>query len=256
VSGHDGSDSTATGNGSTAAGDELDLPPIPPAEREAAQAVRRLGMALLGRTVSAEMASRVAAQVAALAAEVEAASPERTKVDAFLGYTGVARARHFLTTGHWPAPSADYGEVRFDAMSYIGGPVHPFSAGARYYRDGDEAVARVTVDMGFEGPPGRVHGGTIASIFDEVMGTVFRIRALPSAFTGSLNVRFEAPAPLNVELEFRARLVNVEGRKHFVEAEATGPDGRFASATAVFIQMAGDHMAATYGRLLEGEGHS
>ena len=36
---------------------------------------------------------------------------------------------------------------------------------------------------------------------------------------------------------------------------AAGPDGRFASATAVFIQMAGDHMAATYGRLLEGEGH-
>lgn len=250
MSGPDGGDGTQT------PGNELDLPAIPPAEREAAQAIRRLGMALLGRTVSPELLARVADQAAALAAEVEAASPERTKVDAFLGYTGVARARHFLTTGHWPAPSADYGEIRFDAMSYIGGPVHPFSAGARYYRDGDEAVARVTVDMGFEGPPGRVHGGTVASIFDEVMGTVFRIRALPSAFTGSLNVRFEAPAPLGVELEFRARLTGVEGRKHFVEAEATGPDGRFASATAVFIQMASDHMAATYGPLLEGEGHS
>jgi acyl-coenzyme A thioesterase PaaI-like protein len=64
----------------------------------------------------------------------------------------------------------------------------------------------------------------------------------PSAFTGELTVRFEAPAPLEVPLEFRGRLVESKGRRQFLEGEASGPDGRFASAKAIFINMAPEHL--------------
>lgn len=234
--------------------DDLDLPPLPEVEVAAAAAVRRLAVALLGRTVNPELSARVAEAANALAAEVEAASPTRAKAEAFLRYTGEQRVHHFLTTGHWPPPPPESSEVRFDVLSFVGGPLNPLSAGARYHREGDEAVCRVTLDVGYEGPPERVHGGMVASLFDEVMGTVFRIRSMPSAFTGTLSVRFEGPAPLGVELEFRARLARTEGRKYFVEAEATGPAGRFASATAIFIELATEHMTSTYAQILSESG--
>lgn len=230
---------------------DLELPPLPEVEVAAAAAVRRLASALLGRTVDPALSARVAEVAGALADEVEAASPKRAKAEAFLRYTGEQRVHHFLTTGRWPPPPEDSAEVRFDVMSYIGGPLSPLSAGARYFRDGDEAVCRVTLDVGYEGPPERVHGGMVASLFDEVMGTVFRIRSMPSAFTGTLSVRFEGAAPLGVELELRARLARIEGRKYFVEAEGTSPSGRFASATAVFIEMATEQMASTYAEILK-----
>jgi acyl dehydratase len=74
-------------------------------------------------------------------------------------------------------------------------------------------------------------------VFDEVLGAVFRAIGSPSAFTGELTVRFEAPAPLNTELEFRARQVSVEGRRRILEGEARSPDGQFAKASGIFIEM-------------------
>lgn len=229
--------------------DGYEPPPLPAVELEAAEAVRRLGVALLGRRVDPGLSAEVARAASELAARVEQASPTRTKAEAFLTYNGQQRVGYFLTNGRWPPPPPDGSEMVFDTMSYIGGPLNPLSARARYFRQGDEAVGRVTIDVGHEGPPDRVHGGMVASIFDEVMGTVFRVQSLPSAFTGSLSVRFEGPAPIGVELEFRARLAGVDGRKYAIEGEATGPQGRFASATAVFIEMNPEHMAATYAGL-------
>ena len=146
---------------------------------------------------------------------------------------------------HWPPGPPDGGAIEFDPTSLVGGPLNPFAMGARYHREGDEAVGRVTLGPCFEGPPERVHGGVICAIFDEVLGCVFRATGTPSGFTGELRVRFEAPAPLGVELEFRGRQVGAEGRRQFLEGEATGPDGvRFASAAATFVQMTPEHLRA------------
>ena len=58
-------------------------------------------------------------------------------------------------------------------------------------------------------------------------------------------MRFEAPCPVGVDLEFRARQVGESGRKRFLEGEAKSADGRFASATATFIEMRIDHFVDT-----------
>lgn len=211
--------------------------PLPQDELDAAAAIGRLGRALLSRSVDPALAARIATEATALAAEVEAECEIQTKAEAFTRYTGHQRVEHFVATGEWPPGPPDGGEVLFDVLSFVGGQLNPFSAGAVFHRDGDEAVARLRFSRCFEGPPDRAHGGIVAAVFDEVMGSVFRVLGIASAFTGSLDVRFEAGAPLNTDVEFRARLVAHEGRKFTVEAEATGPDGRFASASAVFIEM-------------------
>lgn len=152
------------------------------------------------------------------------------------------RMARFVASGQWPEPPPTGSKLEFDPVSVVGGELNPFSMGARYYRDGDESVGRVNLGPCFEGPPGRAHGGVICAVFDEVLGSVFRATGTPSAFTGELSIRFEKPAPLGVELEFRGRRVGSKGRRQFLEGEATGPDGRFAIATGTFIEMSPEQL--------------
>jgi acyl-coenzyme A thioesterase PaaI-like protein len=210
--------------------------PLPAPELALAAAVRRLGSAVVSRTIDPELAAVLAERVSALAALAEA-GPPRSKAEAIEAYPGLQRIGHFVSTGRWPPPPGDGERIPFDALSYIGGELNPFSMAARYHRDGDEAVARVTFTRCYEGPPRRAHGGAVASVFDEVMTALFRALGLASAFTGTLAVRFEAPAPIEVEVEFRARLAATDGRKLTVEATAAGPDGRFATASATFVEL-------------------
>ena len=202
-------------------------------QQRLAESVQRLGELIITRPLTDDQAALLAEQVDAL----DAAFADIEPVDKMDRFGGRNRVHEFMDTGKWPAPPPDGEEMDFDIGSAVGGEFNPFSIGAVYYRDGDESVGRVTVPRCYEGPPGRVHGGFICAIFDEVMGTVFRATGTSSAFTGELSVRFEGPAPIATELEFRAREIRTEGRKRFLEGVATGPDGRFASATATFINM-------------------
>jgi acyl-coenzyme A thioesterase PaaI-like protein len=209
-------------------------------EVDLARSFNRLGHLLVGRRLDPDRAAALTALFDELAEEA-AELPVVTKAERLHAGDGVTT---FLETGEWPPPPADGAPLEFDPASLVGGELNPFTMGARYHRDGDEAVGRVTLGPGFEGPPERVHGGVICAIFDEVMGSVFRATGTASGFTGELKVRFEAAAPLGVELEFRARQVGSKGRRQFVEGEATGPDGRFASATATFVQMTAEQLLA------------
>lgn len=209
-------------------------------EVELARSLNRLAHLLVGHRIDHDRAPAIAALLDELGDEV-AAWPEITKAERLHSRD---RVTSFLETGQWPPPPPDGARLEFDPASLVGGTLNPFTMGAHYHRDGDEAVGLVTLGPGHEGPPNRVHGGAICAIFDEVMGSVFRATGSPSGFTGELKVRFEAAAPLGVELEFRARQVGAEGRRQFVEGEATGPDGRFASATAIFVQMTADQLLA------------
>lgn len=213
---------------------------LPAHEVELALAVNRLGHRLVTHRIDPDRARAIAALLDELSDEV-GGRPEVSKAERLHLRD---RITTFLQTGEWPAPPPDGSPLEFDPCSLVGGDLNPFTMGARYHRDGDEAVGLVTLGPCFEGPPERVHGGAICAIFDEVMGSVFRATGTASGFTGELKVRFEAAAPLGVELEFRARQVGASGRRQFIEGEATGPDGRFASATATFVQMTAEQLVA------------
>ena len=200
--------------------------------------MQQLGELIITRPLDDDTASELAASIEAHAAVFDDIAPQ-PKTERF-GRRN--RVHEFMATGRWPEPPPDGSEMDFDIASAVGGAFNPFSMGTTYYRNGDESVAKVTVPRSFEGPPGRVHGGFLCAIFDEVMGTVFRATGTASAFTGELTVRFVGPAPIGTELEFRAREVRTEGRKRFLEAEGTGPEGQFATAHAVFINMKPEHL--------------
>lgn len=195
--------------------------------------VNRLGGALIGRAIDPAVAAKITTALQALTAEIEQA--ELISKGENLGRRN--RISTFLETGQWPEPPPDGARMEFDPASVVGGELNPFTIGAQYYRDGEEAVGKVTVGRCFEGPPERVHGGIICAIFDEVMGSVFRATGTASAFTGELTVRFTAPCPIETELEFRAELVGSAGRRRLLVGSASGPDGEFATAKATFVEM-------------------
>lgn len=221
---------------------------LPAAEIAAADALRRLGEGLIGRNIDTERSAEVARRLEELVTLV-GESPSRTKVEAYARYQGHQRIGHYVEYGRWPDPPPDGEEVTFDALSFVGGRLNPFAGGVRYYRDGDEVVAKANLSASYEGPPNRIHGGMVAAVFDEVMGAVFRVRAMASSFTGTLTVRYTGPAPLDEEIVFRARLTETRGRKHFVEASASSGSGPVAEAEATFIQMSDEQFAAAIGAI-------
>ena len=91
-----------------------------------------------------------------------------------------------------------------------------------------------TFGAAYEGPPGCVHGGFVAALFDEVLGFAQALTDRPG-MTGTLTVRYRAPTPLNRELVYRARIVRVEGRKIFAEADMHAADLLCGEAEGIFV---------------------
>jgi acyl-coenzyme A thioesterase PaaI-like protein len=104
--------------------------------------------------------------------------------------------------------------------------------------DGRRIVeGRVTCPLLYEGPPGGVHGGYVAGLFDDVLGGTQQLIEGPSGLTGTLTVRYRSITPLATELHFRAWIDHVRGRR--IRAKATcHAEGRLtAEAEALFIRV-------------------
>ncbi|KAM9783206.1 acyl-coenzyme A thioesterase THEM4 [Neosynchiropus ocellatus] len=87
-----------------------------------------------------------------------------------------------------------------------------------------------------EGPPGHVHGGAVATIMDEVMGSLATYIAGP-CLTANLNVNYRSPVPLGSTVLLQSSLVKREGRKLSLTCQITSPDGSklHTEATALFL---------------------
>lgn len=106
--------------------------------------------------------------------------------------------------------------------------------GLKIWLENGEGRARVHCDWRFEGPPLCLHGGYVAALFDEFLGWVQMFSGGAGA-TKNLSVTYHKPTPLNVDLELKARLVSVEGRKIKVVGEMYAGDVMTASAEGLFI---------------------
>lgn len=182
-----------------------------PSRNRAAAALRRLGHALVGRDVPAEVLERIAAVAEDHAAEADACPVRHRPVEA-------------LKRRLWEHAPPDGAAMSHFDECVVSGQANPLGIAMRVRRDGDEAVARVRLGAAFEGAPQRAHGGVVAALFDDAMGYVLVIHRLP-AFTGRLTVDYRAPVPVGVDVEIRARLRGREGRKLFLEATMSRLDG-------------------------------
>lgn len=100
---------------------------------------------------------------------------------------------------------------------------------------GTEVIVCTTLGLLYEGPLGMVHGGIIASLFDQFLSIV-NIENGFGAVTGTLVVRYLAPCPLDTLLTFRSRTDRAEGRKVFTRGELYVDDSVTAEAEGTFVQ--------------------
>jgi acyl-coenzyme A thioesterase PaaI-like protein len=190
---------------------------------EAAEALRRLGNALVGHHVDDDYLHEIAKTADAMLTEVIHGERRTRPVDDMKRYVWGLHPGEGARVDHFP-----------DCV--VSGAANPMGLGMSIWRSDDEAVARVRLGHAFEGAPGRAHGGVVAAIFDDVMGIVLTIHSSP-AFTARLTVSYLAPVPVGVELEFRARQTWREGRKLFIAAEATHGGSVIAEAEGLFIAL-------------------
>ena len=96
-------------------------------------------------------------------------------------------------------------------------------------------VGRFRLDQRYTGPPGHCHGGIIATILDEAMGKVNKLRQV-IALTSQMTVDYLRPVPLNKPLRVESREVSVRGRRHVNTAEILNRNGEvLARGQALFI---------------------
>jgi acyl-coenzyme A thioesterase PaaI-like protein len=103
---------------------------------------------------------------------------------------------------------------------------------------GERLVGRVRLVPSYGGPPGLVHGGVLALVFDHVLGMLLHGVGRPS-FTVNLSVDYLAGTPLETDLELVAEVVETQRRRSTAVATIGPPGTVTARATATMVTMRG-----------------
>ena len=107
-------------------------------------------------------------------------------------------------------------------------------------------VCRFRLDKRYTGPPGHCHGGIIATILDEAMGKVNKLRQVV-ALTSEITINYLKPVPLNKPLRVESREVSVKGRRHVNMAEILNQKGEvLARGRGLFIAIDPNKMFAKF----------
>ena len=98
-------------------------------------------------------------------------------------------------------------------------------------------VSLPTVSGSFEGHPGYLHGGIIATLLDEAMSKATRARGITTV-TRYLEVEYLRPISSGLRLRVEARVVRSEGRKLWVESKILDPAATvLAHGKGVFVEV-------------------
>ena len=97
------------------------------------------------------------------------------------------------------------------------------------------STAATRIAAQYEGPPGFVHGGIIATLLDKAMSKVNRpLRVI--AMTRHMEVDYLRPVPVETKLTIQGQHVRRDGRKLFNAAQILDMDGHvLAKAKGVFV---------------------
>lgn len=94
--------------------------------------------------------------------------------------------------------------------------------------------ADLTLGAEYQGPPGCVHGGVVALIFDELLGLA-NAASKTIGMTVELRLSYKSPTPLDTPLRFEAKQDRMDGRKIWASGTVTAGDTVCAVAEGLFV---------------------
>lgn len=129
------------------------------------------------------------------------------------------------------------------------GKDNPEGMRLRFYFDEEKRhfYAKFRLGHRFTGPPEHAHGGIVATILDEAMGKVNKLRS-SVALTRAMSVEYLKPVPLYKPLVVEAREKRApRGRKHVNVAEIRNAKGDvLARGEATFVRIDPEKMFAKF----------
>ncbi len=198
-------------------------PDLQRSRADAAAQLRRLHHALVGHEHDIETFDAMADQWRRNAEQLEAGPP---------------RFRAPWTGRFEKDIPADGTPFALDFDRPVSGPGNPWSIPTPVTRNGDRAETTVVLGQGYEGAPGRSHGGIVAAIYDDLCGYNLVLEA-ELAFTGWLRIDYRAPTPLHEPITFSTWIGWREGRKMQILGECRTADGTVLSTCdSVFVKVA------------------
>lgn len=120
------------------------------------------------------------------------------------------------------------------------GDRNPGSMGIRLRRDGERVRGEVTLDQRHEGAPGFAHGGAVATVLDDSLGSLLVILERP-AVTAKLEVNYRRPAFLSRRFEINAWVEQTDGRKLWLAGELRDEGELVADARGLFLEVDLEH---------------
>ena len=199
---------------------------VPPESFTLVDRVRALVAAVVMTDVSAEERAEAAARVAA----VTDALQRRQRADAiFLVRHPDGRVESMVQAGS--------GRLNPQAppVEWIARPTEP-PAGTEPAPV--EVHARCRFTVAHAGSPGRVYGGVLALVLDEVLGVAVRA-AGAGGMTVALSVSLRGATPFHVPVDVFGRYTRHEGRKSFASGEVVVDGVTTAAAEAVYVSERG-----------------
>jgi acyl-coenzyme A thioesterase PaaI-like protein len=115
------------------------------------------------------------------------------------------------------------------------------------------AVLRATVRLGrrYEGPPRAVHGGIVAALFDELLGSAQNLAGV-RGMTAKLTIRYRKPTPIDEDLELEGWVDRERGRSVVVLGTCHARGQLVAQAEGLFMRVDFDEVQ----RRLRDEAHA
>ncbi|MBC8187448.1 MAG: hypothetical protein H8E78_04480 [Proteobacteria bacterium] len=83
------------------------------------------------------------------------------------------------------------------------GPLSSVAPPVSFDFDGEEIQAEHVFDAPYNGPPTDVHGGAIALVFDELLGTLGALRDI-GGFTATLAIRYRSLTAIGKTIRMRS----------------------------------------------------
>lgn len=116
----------------------------------------------------------------------------------------------------------------------LNGAMNPMAPPMTFEYSEKSITAKVRFHEGYQGPPACVHGGIVAALLDDALGRTRHLTGR-NCVTGSLNITYKRPTPLNADLLVNARIDEIHERKFVVSGEITYDGEVTASAIGVFV---------------------
>jgi hypothetical protein len=190
------------------------------AKRRVAAAIKHLTEVLVTSSPDVEQMHEIATKLEATAKEFSASPRIYGRVD-------------WTISGE----HGSFGQISHE-LNPLAGHSNPVAPPINSWIEDERAYGTCQCGWAYEGPPGTIHGGIVAAIFDQFLGMAQLLGGQPG-MTGYLHTRYHQRTPLNTELKLEAWLIKTEGRKTIMCGEMYADGVKTASCEGLFVQPKG-----------------